>query len=56
MINLVRCAMLVAALALTPGAFAQAYPNKPIRIVCSFPPGGGADFLARLVFQKLSER
>ena len=54
---LVRVAMLGAVLALAPsGAGAQGYPNKPIRIICSFPPGGGTDFLARLVGQKLSER
>lgn len=36
--------------------FAQAYPNKPIRIIVPFPPGGGNDVIARIVGQKLSER
>ena len=33
----------------------QAYPNKPIRFIVPFPPGGSSDPVARLVGQKLSE-
>lgn len=34
----------------------DAYPNKPLRIIVPFAPGGGIDFLGRTLGQKLSER
>ncbi|MBI3938040.1 MAG: tripartite tricarboxylate transporter substrate binding protein [Betaproteobacteria bacterium] len=36
-------------------AFAQAYPNKPLRLVIGFPPGGGGDITGRIVGQALGE-
>ena len=36
-------------------AFAQDYPNRPIRLIVTVPPGGAADFIARLVGGKVSE-
>jgi len=37
-------------------ALAQAWPAKPIRMIVPFPPGGGVDFIGRVVGKSLSER
>ena len=37
-------------------AAAQQYPNRPIRLVVPFGPGGGSDYVGRLVGQKLTEQ
>ena len=34
---------------------AQAYPNKPIRVMAGYPPGGGVDLAARLVAAALGD-
>lgn len=40
----------------SPSAMAQAaYPSKPITLVVTYPPGGGADAMARLIAPKMGE-
>ena len=38
------------------GALAQTYPNRPIRVIVGYPPGGAVDLIARLYGQGLSVR
>ncbi len=50
--SLAACA---SALIASAPAHAQAYPNKPIKIIVGFPPGGGLDFTTRLIAPHLAE-
>ena len=45
---LIHSAAAALALSLPRGAFAQAFPAKPIKIIVPFPPGGPADTAVRI--------
>jgi len=40
----------------SPVAFAQTYPNRVVRLLVGFPPGGGADLATRVVSEGLSDK
>lgn len=50
----------VVSLALGASSFSAAaqqdFPNRPVRLIVSFPPGGGADAVGRTIAMKLTER
>jgi len=50
-----RRLLLVLILSVAQGAIAQDWPVRPVRLVVTVPPGGAADFIARLVGGRLAE-
>ncbi len=38
-----------------PAALAQSFPNKAIRLICPFPPGGAVDIASRAIAQELAK-
>lgn len=47
--------MVLLAGAVASGAQAQKYPDRPVRLVVGFPPGGAADILGRIAAQRLTD-
>ncbi len=48
--------LLLAAAVIAPAATAQSYPDRPIKWIVPWPVGGGADVVARLFSEKVSEK
>ena len=47
--------LLLLLLAFTGSVFGQAYPNKPVRLIVTYPPGGSSDLMSRVYGAKLAE-
>jgi tripartite-type tricarboxylate transporter receptor subunit TctC len=52
---LFRFFILLASIAIAASAAAQPWPQKPVRVLLPFPPGGASDILGRIVARKLAE-
>jgi tripartite-type tricarboxylate transporter receptor subunit TctC len=53
----IRVALVIATAFFTVGSvFAQQYPDRPLRLIVPFPPGGSIDMLSRLLGERLAER
>jgi tripartite-type tricarboxylate transporter receptor subunit TctC len=51
----IMAALVVAAAALSPAAFGQGYPSKPIRLIVPFPAGGTVDGVVRILQPELAK-
>jgi tripartite-type tricarboxylate transporter receptor subunit TctC len=53
--SMIAALLLAATFVAAPHAGAQAYPAKQVTLIVPYPPGGGTDFFARTVGQKMAE-
>ena len=51
-----KALLFLAALFVAGGAYAQAYPNRPVKVIIPWPPGQATDLAARVVGEKLSQQ
>src|SRR4051794_9946584 len=51
--TIVMCVLGVAAGGLAQQLHAQGYPNRPVKLIVPFAPGGTTDIVARIVSQKI---
>src|SRR5688572_22495417 len=54
--NLARIAVAVLLTGMAGATLAQSFPDRPVRFIVPFPPGGGTDGFARILAAKLSEQ
>src|ERR1700730_11817392 len=54
--RLLRAWLVIIAVVLSVGPALAAFPDRPIRVVVSFPPGGASDGVARILAEGLSAR
>jgi tripartite-type tricarboxylate transporter receptor subunit TctC len=52
---LARALVALSMATIAPFAAAQAFPSKPIRLICPFPPGGAVDIASRAIAAELSK-